>query len=371
MCVPLFGYVGSFERMKLIALYIAGIVSLAGMVVFGTYKAIRLSLTDSAYALWILVLLLASFITGTTPIGSIAGWFGRGQGVVFFMAIWVIGIWVKTIKIRDLQWLYKAMLIIYCIECMLMVIQLVFPTCVSWWYPMMDGRAIGTFGDPNSAGGYIAVSLPIILYASGRLGASWFIKVMLILLSGMASVASGSRIALICWALSVFGIACVTIWKRLWITYVIRLTAVVACSVVIIGTLLYIQRPISEVEDRRVLWSHAVQIIAGSPVIGYGAEPAELLYEQSFRSKNRELPNIVIDRSHNLILDILLWTGFIGLAVWIVFYVSLVSSIRIPILALGSLIWMLFAQFQPVLSVQWVLLFLYWAIGSKNGAQPQ
>jgi len=145
----------------------------------------------------------------------------------------------------------------------------------------------------------------------------------------------------------------------------------VACSVVIIGTLLYIQRPISEVEDRRVLWSHAVQIIAGSPVIGYGAEPAELLYEQSFRSKNRELPNIVIDRSHNLILDILLWTGFIGLAVWIVFYVSLVSSIRIPILALGSLIWMLFAQFQPVLSVQWVLLFLYWAIGSKNGAQPQ
>lgn len=76
-------------------------------------KKIRITVSDWIFLLWIVLLLISSMIN-PAPIAALAGWFGRGQGVLFFLAIWIVSLTYKTIplvqKIRyhDCVYLYHS-----------------------------------------------------------------------------------------------------------------------------------------------------------------------------------------------------------------------------------------------------------------------
>src|SRR4051812_21796025 len=69
--------------------------------------------------------------------------------------------------------------------------------------------------------------------------------------------------------------------------------------------------------QRVLIWQDATQAIAGPRLtIGYGPETQTLALEPHFPVElAQRFPNARFDRAHNLVLDTLLTTGLIGLAV--------------------------------------------------------
>ena len=122
-------------------------------------------------------------------------------------------------------------------------------------------------------------------------------------------------------------------------------------------------RPSSAYENRLLFWRYATDAIARSPLLGYGAESSALVYEQMFLGDHVRLIDLTVDRSHNIFLDIVMWSGVAGLLMFVLWMRDLfkIPAIRWPLLA-----WVFFASFQPVGVAHWVQLMLLWAIVAKN-----
>ena len=122
-----------------------------------------------------------------------------------------------------------------------------------------------------------------------------------------------------------------------------------------------VKRPVSNYESRPLFWKLGMRALAARPILGYGAESEEAVYDYEFKRMNVRLIDLAIDRSHNMFLDVALWSGLIGLVVftgWLMnigrgFVVAGDSRRMVVFLA-----WMVFAGFQPMGVVHWMQLVL-------------
>ena len=105
-------------------------------------------------------------------------------------------------------------------------------------------------------------------------------------------------------------------------------------------------------ENRLVYWELGLEKVNENLLFGYGAESGEYIYNKAFYENNTPLFGMIVDRSHNLFLDITLWSGIIGLIIFIL-WLRLASKRKIAILA-----WLIFASLQPLGVVHWVLLMI-------------
>ena len=201
--------------------------------------------------------------------------------------------------------------------------------------PYITGRAVASFGQPN----YLACWLLIILPFSAYLFTTTKNKLAkniwaLFFVAGVGALfATGSRTALltfivvsILWSLWFFSKKKILSRSKILIIFFSGLVTVLVFTV-----FLAISNPsrfneFSNIKKgsayvRLELWKSGFQEVLKKPLLGYGLENQKEAYVKHYKVDTAvySRPNAYGDRAHNLILDILLTTGVIGLLFFVYF----------------------------------------------------
>ena len=228
-------------------------------------------------------------------------------------------------------------------------------------------RVSGTFFEPSIYGTFLLMHITMIAVYGIRTRPSRntaIIYSVVLVLAAVALVYSGSRMVyLIGIALGIF------LWKE-WLkhaSFVWRIShksvyrLIIAASVVSVAVLPYVLRRISSIVEvfthygsanyRLQMMIYALRIAATTPLLGVGINLSPYYYATLFGGEQ-----YVFDPTypHNLLFQILMETGVVGLALFVAFLVSAVriywSSIGRPAGAflIGAIMYLISAMFYPI-----------------------
>lgn len=290
---------------------------------------------DIFYWLWI-VLLTTSSLIGVHPLESLVGGSYRHQGVIFFISAWLVGKSLIFLSPRRKKLFKNVVKIVFLFESILLVLQLILSS------GLLNGRPIGSFGEPNAAGGFLAFS-PFFLT-----------NPLILLITCLGIIVSQSRSALLFFFVALFG------KFKFRAKGIVVMVLFFVLSVISIFYLREFGKP-AVVENRLSYWKHAYSSFLDRPLLGYGAESGEVVFEREYLKDNIILGNFMVDRSHNLLIDITMWSGILGLFTFGIFlFGSLLNTFKTKkqkkfYTLLGFL---LFSFFQPLGVVHWILFFI-------------
>lgn len=345
--IPFILWGGIYTSIKTYAFLLVVVISLITWPILLRGKHPKLSSVDGIYFIWILILFFASLI-GIHPLDSMIGGSIRGQGIIFFMGLWIFGFTVRLFSNGSKTLLLKSLALSNFIESIIVILQY-----KSGW--LVGGRAIGTIGEPNSLAAFLILSS-----LGGLLIKNLKIRILFYLITLVAIVMTGSVTGLA----SFLTLASVYLILKLngGAKFLAFSFLFLAISLVLVGTFEYKNKTI---DDRSLIWLVAIKAMSERPLIGYGAESGEAVFNTSFIKWQSALDGLTIDRAHNLILDLLMWAGipgFVVFTIWI--YKSLKKingSLRQEKLAYFSA-WIFFSMFQPLGVLQWLLMFIIFEV---------
>lgn len=290
---------------------------------------------------WLFVIVL-----GLTAIqGGVISLFGsvfRKQGWVFFFQLWIFYLGLRSFDketIRRSLWGLKLSVII--------LVSIGIIESLSGW-----NRISSTFGEPNAFAGYLALILPLILDRSW-----WWVGIWIV----VGIILSGSRAAVLAIAgestIFIIGVQQNIKIKLLFIS--------IGLLVVVLTFLFFNSKNIrvSTVDNRFEIWQLSVKAIVARPFWGYGVDNIEGVLNKFVTNKDMGSAALVVDRSHSLILDLLLWSGIVGLlsfAGWsgsvILGYVKNIKTGNLYLIScvIGFLV---FTAFNPASITMWVVFF--------------
>lgn len=325
--IPLITFNNSYEGPKVLW-FLIGSIPLFIFLIFKSGKRLEdlVTKSDLFFAAWLSILTLSS-IFGVHPLQSFIGGSYRHQGIIFFLSIWVIGKTIRLLGNADQKFLYKLLLIAGLIEGLLLIFERI----------VSSNEPVGTFGEANAAAGFIALTLllphdylnniqKIIVYSVSSLG---------ILLSHSAT------------AILIF------VYDRLKPKYFLIILTILIVGGAVIGGNHEFNNPH---EGRGIIWKVSTATIFKRPILGYGAESGEVVLTEGFRENGTRLENFIVERSHNIVLDILMWSGVTGLIAlsFYVYYKLMETSDKWRTRAFFG--WLIFAFIQPLGVAHFIIL---------------
>jgi exopolysaccharide production protein ExoQ len=347
-----------YEGAKVVWLWCGGFVLAAWWVVrLLVHQTFDVRASDRWFLIWLGFLTLSSFL-GIHPVESIVGGGYRHQGVLFFLTVFLIAQTVRLLTPGA-----KRLLGI-----VLAAGGVVESAYVLWQrYSMLQERPLGTLGEPNATAGYIAIGLYWLLHGSFH----WVVKVLALSLCMAGIVATESRIGL--------GAATIILGAYGWSMRADLLKRkhhraaaalfwgmIIALSgVAVFLTYIFATRPTSLYENRPLFWRMAIDAIEQRPWFGYGAESSETVFAQTFEQNSVHLWGFVIERGHNLFLDVAMWSGLVGLALflgWIGATLKYLRERKSVLSYVTFVAWIAFACIQPLGVVHWAQVMLLVAI---------
>jgi O-antigen ligase len=358
-----------FEGAKIFWFWLGGFfLTLLWLVSLRTKLPKIITNVDYWYFSWLSVLLISSTF-GIHPLNSIIGGSYRHQGVIFFFTLWLVGKTVFMLSQKQKEVLTRMFSFGVFIESLLIISQ----NFVGSILPLatIDGRPLGTFGEPNAAAGFLAIGTVFLsdnVMGKGGSFGGFFGSISLLLIF-LAIIFTESRAAILTFLVVLLGIFVIRLVSRtgklhkrkmLLKVWLPALLLVILVSLFIIKSVSLTRLP-SDIEDRRVFWKLGWSAILEKPVFGYGAESGEVVYEEKFSEAALPLYELIVDRSHNLFLDVAMWSGFVGLVLfsgWLITALNNLAKERKWINVVGVLGWLVFSMFQPLGVVHWVLLVL-------------
>lgn len=311
--LPLITWNSRFEVPKVFWLLTGGIVLLFSLII--NFPKIAINNRDKWYLLWLVSLLISSLFGVDFKLSLLGGSY-RHQGIIFFFCLWLIIKFIELLNSKQKRYLYRNIGILVLIESILVIF----------------GYKLGSIGEINAIAGFIVMGSYFVKVS--------FPKVFLILpiIGILINFSKSAVLALI--------------------PYVLKKVNILVILLIII--IAFFIKPIdnnSLVENRNVIWIQAIKIIQERPIIGYGAESNEILFDRKFKLLNTNLENLIIDRAHNLFLDITIWSGSVGLILFLgfLYYSYLNLDIDRKKVFFSFLI---YSMFQPLSVAHWLLFIL-------------
>lgn len=311
---------------------------------------------DKTWFLWLGILFLSTLINQRFPYGFLAGGY-RHQSVIFFLLLGLFATTTRKLKTKNikpvLRWASVAIIIeTLIIYCQWLALKLNFPIL------SYNQRPVGTIGEPNAVAGFLVMGLPIIINFLGQPLIPVLLLIIAVLLTGSkaGTLAVLAELIVLCF-----------FWKK---KFPLKKSLLTTCLllVVLAGIFgVYLEKEESRFENRWLIWSLGMKAVQERPLLGYGAEGIIGAYEKQFRLIDRPLEGIIVDRAHNLFLDIALFSGLIGLAVfcgwlWQVRQRLVKNKHWAFISFVGFLV---FSFFQPIGVTHWVYLMVLLSLGKE------
>lgn len=253
--------------------------------------------------LFLFAALLSSILAGTWE--SFWGQPYRYQGIIFFTFLSIFSFLISQYQVYglSLEAVRKTIVISVGLSIGLILLQgVAYMAGVSVY--TFDGRMTGLIGNPNFAGGVIALSYPYFFY-------HWESKKMALAVATVGAVLAilltDSRGAMIA-----FGLALVLLFARKMNKKFLLVSTI---PVVILAAYFFPQRASSHFDSRTIIWQKGWQAFSEKPVFGWGIEnfsrafQAQLVPEGDF-----DLKKIRVDKAHNEFLEMLVATGLVGAA---------------------------------------------------------
>jgi O-antigen ligase len=333
--LPLLVWQGGFEGVKIFWFYGGSI----GLIIFWLYRVLKQKKdfvflrADLFYLLWLLVLTISSLF-GVHPFESVIGGSYRHQGVIFFLALWLTG---KTIGILDLKArkkLFRGIGFAVLAEGIIVLYQFVFGK-------LYLGKPLGTMGEAGAAAGLLAIGSYFVFTSFPRI---------LFILPTISILFTQSRSGILALAANMGFILNILSKKNRSLFVALGIIAAGALAVYFSQS-----KGTSFFENRNVIWPLAFNQIVKRPLFGYGAESGEVVFNQAFQKSGIPLSGLIIDRAHNLFLDVTMWSGTVGLIFfswWLYLsYKKLKDGKRFAFFS-----FLIYSMLQPLSVVHWVLL---------------
>ncbi len=303
--VPLIVYQSRFEAPKVYVFLCLGITIIIYFIF--SVKKLVIKKRDIWYLSWVLVLYISNF--------NLFGASYRNQSAVFFICLLIVFKFVESLSSSSRSFLYKLAGVSVLTQSLLVIM----------------GYKLGTLGDINAVSGFIAIGLPFLLE---------YLPKRTVFIPLMAMVLDFSKAGFL--ALTPY------IFKKIKISYIL---------IIVLISVIFIIKPInlsSPFENRLVIWKHSINLIKEKPILGYGSESNEVLFDEAFYKSGFPLSNLIIDRAHNLFLDITLWSGIVGLFLFCGFLIETYKNLSLFSRKI-FLIFLTFSFFQPLSVSHWIL----------------
>lgn len=332
-----FGY----EQIKVFFLIVS--LTIVGLSVRMTWTPIQ-----KAATLFVVILFITSAL-GVNIWNSFLGTQVYFQGWILYAYLYLFFLLVSWSKIKIENWAYilvgsSTMAAIVAIRqwLELNIFHQIIPTYA--------GRVVSTFGQPNFYSGYILMCLPFFYYliikkANWWLILGFLISILAIVISGSRTAYAGVTILLLYWLIKQLRV------KKLFILIsLVILVVALASSFYLSSGILWSEwkQPqnnqwlIDNSPEKRIfIYPVMIELIKKSPILGYGLENMPAVFSQYFidnkhslfeetlniKPEYLSLKDLNLDRSHNYVLDLIFFSGILGLISWIILVVMLFKKL--------------------------------------------
>lgn len=311
--LPVITWHNRYEVPKVSWLLAGGLLALLYLLI--NFKKIIFTKKDYFYLGWLLILLISSLLSENVKLAILGGSY-RHQGIVFFFCLWVLNKVVSLFNKKEKDSLYRGVGLTVIAEAILVLV----------------GHRLGTLGDINAVSGFIAIGI----YFTFNYLPKWLSIIPIF--AFLYNFSKSATLSLVPY-----------LFKKINIIFIL---------LVLIAS--FIIKPIDNTslfENREVIWRHSISLIADRPIIGYGAESNEKIFKKAFSESGFPLVNLIIDRTHNLFLDITMWSGMLGLILFLSFLFHSFNETekRLKNVFIAFLI---YSMFQPLSVAHWILLMI-------------
>ncbi len=201
--------------------------------------------------------------------------------------------------------------------------------------PLFQGRIVGTMGNPNFLGGFLAMTLPFVLMTKNVFLNRKIVRISAVFLNLIVIMFTQSRGAIISFAvvMILFLLHRVKFRRPGAIIYLI-----IVILLTLIATISVIKRD-SIWDSRGMIWKEGVTAFSKRPITGYGQENFELIFPKERLIK--------VDSAHNIFIEILVSSGIIGLLLYMCIIFEGIR--RVPLVVKIAIIaFLVRAQFNPL-----------------------
>lgn len=362
-----------FEQVKIIFLIL--ILSLGAIFwIYGYFKEpdqyqTKWTNINRAALGFILVLILTSFL-GIDFTKSFLGEYPYFQGLILYLYLYLFYLLVVFSKIPIYKW--GIVLNISSVAVSLVAIrQWIQLEILNQEIVTYAGRIISTFGQPNFYAGFLLLTLPFsyLIFQNSNKKISYFG-----LVSGIISIigifVSYSRVAILL-ALILLVLALINELKvKFKVIAIFMVIIFLSITFTTLASLKFssgiVWRELAEPlnnqwlidnspEKRVFIWPVIAKLIMQKPLEGYGLENMAVAFSSFFAGINfnitsipvyHTLKDLQINRSHSYALDLLFFSGILGLLLWVLLVILTIRKTKSQTLLACMLIYLVWIQFQ-------------------------
>ncbi len=361
--LPALGGYG-FEQIKVVFFLLT--ISLIGLLWLVTSWKQKFTWTRLNIAsLIFLMALLVSCLTGVDLEASLLGQFPYSQGWIVYVYLFSFSLMVAVLKV-PVNKIAMVLSFSSAIVALIAIIQSIQLYLLHMNIPNYAGRVVSTFGQPDLYASFLLFNIPLIYgYATHSNGKLFY---RLVIFMGVAAIIiSQSRLAilLLLFLIVIFLMHQLKFTGRLLAGLVILMLLLVSLFSIVLNTGLF-RSEFSEPKDalwlksnspekRLIIWPVIAEVAFKKPLLGYGLENLdkafsgyEKPYDQRFPAYY-SLKNLQLDRAHNYPLDLLIFSGILGLISWIYLNWLLLkdlNSYKNKFLLISYLIYFIWILFQ-------------------------
>lgn len=395
---PLIRATGHFGYEQVKILFFIVSITLMGFLWLFSQPKVRWNLIKIVSFVFILILLTTS-VLGIDPKVSLIGTHPYFQGVLVYAYLFIFSLIVSTTKIKLDH--YAIVLTSSALIVAALAIQdWVLINMLGQPIPTYAGRVVSTFGQPNFYAGFLLLTLPFSYFLLKSLDQKlqflgWGGGI--VSLSGI--VVSYSRAAiLLALVLLILALIDQLKIKRFMVTFFAVLAIAVAVFLSINSSSGFVWKEFLQpvitqnpdltkvsVENRVYIWPVAWQLVLQKPLLGYGLENInqafsnyfQTNYYSLFEANSKVQPVLIslkelnIDRSHNYILDLLLFSGILGFLSWLFLIAIILRKLifskinpETTTMLIGLSLYLIWIQFQNQSIVH--LLYFWLLVGMIN-----
>jgi O-antigen ligase len=227
------------------------------------------------------------------------------------------------------------------------------------------GRAVGTLAEPNSLAGEMVFLWPFVYFSLKQRRVRWIILLIVLLISGIVILISGSRSGIVALALQLVFFVCIELFH-----FSVGKVTLLCMGLLFLSYSLPFLEQGNVYENRGEVWQSAVVAGMLHPLLGNGFGNSEFALHKASLQLHNNLQGYYVDSSHTIFLDWFVQGGIVGLVVLLVVVFQTVKqfiaerAVRNLLLLVGLLGVL---SFNPV-SVTLLVAF-WWLLGQGIGCR--
>lgn len=281
---------------------------------------------NNLWFLWIGLMFLSA-LANERLVPSLIGDGYRHQGIIFFVSL---GLWSVVFPLQKKVEFKKTLFVISSVVIIESLLTLI-------------NR--NTFGETNALAGFLVLGVPIV---------GTILPLPFLLLPVLAIFLTGSKAGIGALIVQVI----IVIFGKFIHWQNKKILFYFATFLVIIAGIfgVWLEKENSPFESRWLIWNLGLKSVMEKPILGYGPEGIIGAYEKGFRNLGQPLQDLVIDRGHNIFLDVTLFSGILGLLVFLLWFSKSAGKLNEKWRLLSLSGFLVFSFFQPLGVVHWLYL---------------